>query len=173
MKNVIKLSFILAFVLTAFTASAQQPAKKPRPSPADTVKGTLKKGIEVEIAYSQPSVKGRTIGSDIAPYGKVWRTGANNATTIVFSKDVQVEGKALKAGKYAIYTIPGEKDWVVIFNSGVKNWGTVYKEEEDVLRVTVKTQKAPEFVEQFKFKIDPSGIISFAWGDKMVAFKVK
>ncbi len=173
MKKLMSYLFITGFILTAFTASAQEPAKKPKASPADTVKGTLKKGVDVEIAYSQPSVKGRTIGTDIAPYGKVWRTGANNATTIAFSKDVQVEGKALKAGKYAIYTIPGEKDWVIIFNNGVKNWGTVYKEEEDVFRVTVKTQKSPAFVEQFKFKIDPSGQISFAWGDKMVAFKVK
>lgn len=173
MKKLMSYLFITGFILTAFTASAQQPVKKPRPSPADTVKATLKSGVNVEIAYSQPSVKGRTIGTDIAPYGKWWRTGANEVTGITFSKDVKVEGKSLKAGKYALYTIPGEKDWVIIFNNGLKNWGTVYKEEEDVLRVTVKTQKSPEFVEQFKFKIDPSGIISFAWGDKMVAFKVK
>ncbi len=173
MKNVFKLSFILAFVFTAFTASAQQPAKKARVSPPDTVKATLKKGNEVKIAYSQPSVKGRTIGTDLATYGKIWRTGANEATTISFSKDVKVEGKPLKAGKYALYTIPGDNEWVIIFNSGIKNWGTVYKQEEDVLRVTVKTQKSPEFTEQLKFKIDKPGLISFMWGDKMVAFKVK
>jgi hypothetical protein len=173
MKKLLSLFFITALIFAAFTASAQQPVKKPRPSPADTVKGTLKNGVNVEIAYSQPSVKGRTIGTDIAPYGKWWRTGANEVTGITFSKDVKVEGKALKAGKYALYSIPGEKKWVIIFSTGLKNWGTVYKEEEDVLRVTVKTQKSPEMVEQLKFKIDPSGKISFTWGDKLVTFKVK
>jgi hypothetical protein len=173
MKKLLSYVFITGFILTAFTASAQQPAKKPKASPPDTVKATLKNGVNVEIDYSQPSVKGRTIGTDIAPYGKVWRTGANEVTGITFSKDVKVEGKSLKAGKYALYTIPGEKDWVIIFSTGLKNWGTVYKEEEDVLRVTVKTQKASEFVEQLKFKVEPSGTISFSWGDKMAAFKVK
>ena len=172
MKKLMSYLFVTGFILTAFTASAQQP-KKPKASPADTVKATLKNGVNVEIDYSQPSVKGRTIGTDIAPYGKVWRTGANEVTGITFSKDVKVEGKSLKAGKYALYTIPGEKDWVIIFSTGLKNWGTVYKEEEDVLRVTVKTQKSSEFVEQLKFKVEPSGTISFSWGDKMAAFKVK
>lgn len=173
MKHLLKASLVIGFILTAFTASAQQPAKKAPLSPPDTVKATTKKGVAIEVAYSQPSVKGRTIGTDIAPYGKVWRTGANNATTITLSKDVKVEGKALAAGQYAIYSIPGEKEWVIIFNKGVKNWGTVYKEEEDVLRVTVKTEKAPAFVEQFKFMIDPAGKVSFAWDDKLAAFTVK
>ena len=173
MKQLFKLFAVTGLILTAFTASAQQPAKKAPASPADTVKATIKGGAAIEVAYSQPAVKGRTIGNDIAPYGKVWRTGANNATTITLSKDVKVEGKALAAGKYAIYTIPGEKEWVIIFNKGVKNWGTVYKEDEDVLRVTVKTEKAPAFVEQFKFMIDAAGKVSFAWGDKLAAFSVK
>jgi len=172
MKKLLKLSLIAGFMITAFSASAQTPKKAPL-SPPDTVKATTKKGVAIEVAYSQPSVKGRTIGTDIAPYGKVWRTGANNATTITLSKDVKVEGKALAAGKYALYTIPGENEWVIIFNKGVKNWGTVYKEDEDVLRVTVKTDKAPAFVEQMKFMVDQAGKVSFAWGDKLVAFSVK
>lgn len=172
MKKLLKLSLIAGFMITAFSASAQTPKKAPL-SPPDTVKATTKKGVAIEVAYSQPSVKGRTIGTDIAPYGKVWRTGANNATTITLSKDVKIEGKALAAGKYALYTIPGENEWVIIFNKGVKNWGTVYKEDEDVLRVTVKTDKAPAFVEQMKFMVDPAGKVSFAWGDKLVAFSVK
>jgi len=173
MKHLLKASLVIGFILTAFTASAQQPAKKAPLSPPDTVRATTKSGVAIEVAYSQPSVKGRTIGTDLAPYGKWWRTGANNATTISLSKDVKVEGKALAAGKYAIYTIPAENEWVIIFNKGIKNWGTVYKEEEDVLRVTVKAGKAPAFVEQMKFMIDPAGKVSFAWGDKLVAFSVK
>jgi len=173
MKHLLKASLILSLILTAFTASAQQPAKKAPLSPPDTVRATTKTGVAIEVAYSQPSVKGRTIGTELAPYGKVWRTGANNATTISLSKDVKVEGKALAAGKYAIYTIPTENEWVIIFNKGIKNWGTVYKEEEDVLRVTVKAGKAPAFVEQMKFMVDAAGKVSFAWGDKLVAFSVK
>ncbi|WP_158827053.1 DUF2911 domain-containing protein [Mucilaginibacter lacusdianchii] len=172
MKKLIKVSFIVTFILSAFTASAQMDKSK-RPSPPDTVRATTSKGVAIEVAYSQPSVKGRTIGTDIATYGKVWRTGANEATTIQFSKDVKVEGKALPAGKYAIYTIPGEKEWTIMFNKGVKNWGTVYKEEDDAARVTVKTQKASSFTEKLTFKVDASGKVSFAWGDKMAAFVVK
>jgi len=173
MKQLFKLFAVTGLILTAFTASAQQPAKKAPASPADTVKGTTKGGVAIEVAYSQPAVKGRSIGNDIAPYGKVWRTGANNATTITLSKDIKVEGKALAAGQYAIYSIPGEKEWVIIFNKGVKNWGTKYEESEDVLRVTVKTGKTKEFVERFKFAVEPAGKVSFSWGDKLVAFAVK
>jgi hypothetical protein len=172
MKNLFKKFAFVGLMLATITASAQQP-KKPRPSPPDTVKATLSSGAAVEVAYSQPSVKGRTIGTDIAPYGKWWRTGANEVTTVEFSKDVKVEGKALAAGKYALYTIPGEKEWVIMFNKDIKNWGTKYEEANDVLRVTVKPGKAPQFMEQLKFMVDPAGKISFAWGDKLVAFKVK
>jgi hypothetical protein len=171
MKTLFKSFAILTLVITAFTASAQN--KKPRVSPPDTVRTTTKSGVAMVIAYSQPSVKGRTIGNDIAPYGKVWRTGANEVTTIELSKDAKVEGKTLPAGKYALYTIPNENEWTLIFNKGVKNWGTVYKEEEDALRVTVKPGKAKSFTEQLKFMAEPSGKVSFAWGDKMVAFTVK
>jgi len=174
MKNLLKASLIMGFIFTAFTASAQQPAKKVVASPPDTVKATTKNGVAIEVAYSQPSVKGRTIGGDtIATYGKWWRTGANQATTITFNKDVKVEGKALKAGKYALYSIPGATEWVFIFNTGVKNWGTVYKQEEDVLRVTVKTGKAKAFVEKLKFMIEPAGKVGFEWGDKKALFTVK
>jgi hypothetical protein len=153
MKQLMKLCLVTGLIFTAFTASAQQ-MKKARASVADTVKGTTKSGVAIEVAYSRPLVKGRTIGgAEIATYGKVWRTGANEATTITFSKDVKVEGKALAAGKYALYSIPGEKEWVIIFNKGLKNWGTVYKEDEDALRVTVKTGKSATFTEALKFMI--------------------
>jgi hypothetical protein len=172
MKKLIPLFLITGLVITGLTASAQQ-IKKPRPSPPDTVRATTAKGVAIEIAYSQPSVKGRTIGTDLAPYGKVWRLGANEATTIELSKNVKVEGKALAAGKYAVYAIPGEKEWTIMFNKGIKNWGTVYKEDEDVLRVTVKPGKSSTFAEQLKFIIDPSGKVSFVWGNEVVAFLVK
>lgn len=174
MKKLFVLTLITGFIFTAFSASAQiKGDKSKRPSPPDTVKATTSNGVDIEVAYSQPSIKGRTIGNEIAPYGKVWRTGANEETTIQVSKDVKLEGKALPAGKYSIWSIPGEKEWVIIINKNTTNWGTKYDEPSDFFRVTVKTQKAPSFTEKMKFTIDKSGKVAFLWGDDMVAFRVK
>lgn len=182
MKKLFILALFTMGMLSMFNASAQDmamPAKAPaakkvRPSLPDTVKEVTKKGVAIEVAYCQPGVKGRTVGKEIAPFdGKPWRTGANEETTISFSKDVKLEGKDLPAGKYSLWTIPGEKEWVIIINKRTTDWGTDYKPDNDVFRVTVKTQKAPEFTEKLKFSIDKSGKVSFAWGDYMVAFNVK
>ena len=189
MKKLVLSALFACGTFLAFNAAAQtmapppppqppmaKPAgpKKPRPSLPDTVRGTLKNGVNIEIAYSQPGVKGRTVGKEIAPFdGKVWRTGANEETTISFSKDVKLEGKDLPAGKYSLWTIPGADEWTIIINKKTTEWGTVYSDAFDVFRVTVKTQKAPAFTELLKFAIDPAGKVSLAWGDYMVAFKVK
>jgi len=173
MKKLLLFTLIIAGMFTAFNASAQKP-KAPRPSPPDTVRATTKNGVAIEVAYCQPGVKGRTVGGDtIATFGKVWRTGANEETTISFSKDVMVEGKALPAGKYSLWSVPGKTEWVIIINKRTTDWGTDYKTDNDVFRVTVKTQKAPAFTERLKFTIDKSGKVSFAWGNYMVAFNVK
>ncbi|MBA4139594.1 MAG: DUF2911 domain-containing protein, partial [Segetibacter sp.] len=128
------------------------------------------KGLTITIDYSQPSVKGRTIGKDIAPFGKVWRTGANEATTFEINKDAKVEGKPLKAGKYSLYSIPGKDEVTVIFNKTWNQWGTVYNEAEDVLRVKVKPSKAPAFTEKMTFTIDKSGKVLLMWGDWQASF---
>lgn len=176
MKKLLLFILIIAGTLSAFTASAQKRGTSKtddRPSPADTVKATTKAGI-IEVDYCQPAIKGRAVGKEIAPFdGKPWRTGANEETTISFSKDVKIEGKDLPAGKYSLWSIPGEKEWVIIINKRTTDWGTNYKPDQDVFRVTVKTQKAPAFVERLKFTIEKSGKVSFAWGDCMVAFNVK
>jgi hypothetical protein len=127
----------------------------------------------ITIDYSQPSVKGREIGKDIAPYGKVWRTGANEATVFEVSKDVKVEGKALPAGKYGLYSIPGKEEWVIIFNKTWKQWGTNYTEADDALRVNVKPGKAPAFTERMTFNVDKSGKVSLLWGNEEVDFSVQ
>jgi len=178
MKKLLFLTLMMGCMFVAFNASAQMKGK--RPSPPDTVKVTTSKGVDITIAYSQPAVNNRTVGKEIAPFdGKIWRTGANEATTIEFSKAVKFEGKDLPAGKYGLYSIPGEKDWTIIINSVWKIWGLNYTNDEatgsktDVFRVTVKTQKAPAFAERLKFAAEKSGKISFVWGDYMVAFNVK
>ncbi len=165
-------------------ATAKAPvAKKPRPSPADTVRGTVDKDVSITIAYSQPSLKGRKIGNaDFVPYGKVWRLGANEATTIEFGWPAIIEGKTLPKGKYGLYAIPGEKEWVLIFNSVWKVSGLDYTNNEaagsktDVLRIAVKPEKAKEFTEKLKFVIESSGgpgNVYFVWGDVKVPFGVR
>jgi hypothetical protein len=171
MKRIIALTWV-AILFTTFTVSAQQDKSK-RPSPPAVVKETLNSGTVVTIDYSQPSVKGRTIGKEIAPFGKVWRTGANEATIFEVSKNVKLEGKALAAGKYSLHSIPGEKEWTLIFNKKWQKPGTEYSEAEDALRVTVKPGKAAAFSEKMTFTIDKAGKVALIWGDTLVPFTVK
>lgn len=171
MKRIFVLTLI-AGLITTLTVSAQTDKSK-RVSPPAVAKETLKSGTAININYSQPSVKGRTIGAEIAPYGKVWRTGANETTVFEVSKAVTVEGKALAAGKYGLYSIPGEKEWTIIFNKKWNQWGTEYSEAEDALRVTVKPVKAPAATEKMTFNIDKSGKVTLLWGTVAVPFTVK
>jgi hypothetical protein len=165
----------LFFVFTSLIAIAAcgQNDKSQRPSPPAKVSETTGSGAAVTIDYSQPSVKGRTIGADIAPYGKVWRTGANEATVFEISKDVTVESQPLAAGKYSIYSIPGETEWVIIFNKTWQQWGTRYNEANDALRVKVKPGKAASFTEKMTFSISKEGKVSLMWGDVQVDFTVQ
>ena len=165
---------LILSLATLITLSAcGQGDKSQRPSPPAKASETLNNGTVVTIDYSQPSVKGRKIGSELAPYGKVWRTGANEATVFEISKDVQVEGKSLPAGKYGLYSIPGENEWVIIFNKTWNQWGTNYKEADDALRVKVKPGKASSFTEKMTFAVNKNGKVSLMWGDVQVDFKVE
>ena len=142
------LSFL--FLLTSGISACAQNAT---PSPAQTATGKAGNST-VTINYGSPSVKGRKIWGDLVPYGKVWRTGANDATTIEFSADVKIEGQALPKGKYALFTIPEANEWTIIFNKNAKQWGAYsYKQDEDVLRVKVKSQKSATFNEALKFEV--------------------
>jgi hypothetical protein len=170
MKKVLLLS---AIVLVTLGVKAQDDKSK-RPSPPAKVTETTNSGAVITIDYSQPAVKGREIGKEIAPYGKVWRTGANEATTFEVSKDVKVEGKALPAGKYGLFTIPNKEEWVVIFSKTPQQWGAYkYAEKDDALRVTVKPTKAPQFTERMTFNVDKSGKVSLLWGNEEVDFTVQ
>ena len=115
-------------------------AQNPPASPAAKASETIKSGATVTISYSQPSVKGRTIGSNLEPMeGKVWRTGANKATVFEVDKDVKVEGKSLAAGKYSLFTLVNGDEWTVIFNKTWDQWGAFnYKEADDALRIKVR-----------------------------------
>ena len=171
MKPVI-LIIIACFVTTI--VSAQQD-KAGRPSPPANVKAALAGGKVVSIDYSQPSVKGRTIGKDLEPInGKVWRTGANEATVFETNKEVRIDGKKLSAGKYGLFTIAGDKEWTIIFNKTWNQWGAFnYKETDDALRIKVKPAKAKNFSEKMTFTITDKGKVSLLWGDRQVEFQVQ
>ena len=166
--------FLSFFVLAAITACGQADKSK-RPSPPALAKETLNNGTTVSIDYSQPSVKGRTIGADLEPMeGKVWRTGANEATVFEADKDVKIEDQSLPAGKYGLFTIMNGKEWTIIFNKTWEQWGAFdYKEADDALRVKVKSEKAPQFSEKMTFLVAKDGKITLLWGDLEVDFKVK
>ncbi|HMF70407.1 MAG TPA: DUF2911 domain-containing protein [Flavitalea sp.] len=168
-----RLMFLSGVLLLNVSLACAQADKSQRPSPPAKASETTASGATITIDYSQPSVKGRKVGGDIAPYGKVWRSGANEATLFEVSKDVTVEGKPLPAGKYTLWSIPGEKEWVVIFNKKTGQWGTQYTEADDFLRVPVKTEKSPQPTEKLVYTISKDGKVSLIWGDKAFSFNVK
>lgn len=142
-----KLLLSIALGGMVLTADAQA-IKTPAPSPTQMIRQDF--GISsVELVYSRPGIKGRKVFGKLVPYGEVWRTGANSATRIKFSDDVSIGGHALKAGEYAIFTIPNEKSWDIIINKGSQNWGTEYHQEDDLFRVTVPSTKLDDAVESF------------------------
>ena len=168
-------SFLLLTIVTSTMLFAcGQGDKSKRPSPPALAKETIASGTVVTIDYSQPSVKGRTIGKNLEPMaGKVWRTGANEATVFEVSQAVKVEGKDLPAGKYALFTIANEGEWTIIFNKTWKQEGASnYKEADDALRVKVKPGKAEQFAEKMTFIVDKNGTVSLLWGDIKVDFTV-
>jgi tetratricopeptide (TPR) repeat protein len=132
----------------------------------------------IEITYWRPSTKGRKIIGHNEPYGRVWRTGANEPTKVRFYSPVEIKGNKLDSGTYVLYTIPTEKgDWTVIFNKGVKNWGSdQYKQEDDVCRVAVATERKRKPVETFTIQLDnvkpESADISVMWEDWMISIPV-
>lgn len=164
-----QLLFSAVLFISFVTIGQAQP-----PSPPAKASETTDNGITITINYSQPSVKGRTIGKDLEPMeGKIWRTGANKATVFEISKDVKVEEKSLAAGKYGLFTLVNGDEWTIIFNKTWDQFGAFnYKEAEDVLRVKVKAKKG-DFSERMTFTINKDGNVALAWGDKLVEFKVK
>ncbi|HTH56003.1 MAG TPA: DUF2911 domain-containing protein [Cyclobacteriaceae bacterium] len=170
MKKQISLLVVMLVALFAISAYAQKDKSK-RPSPPAKAEGTVD-GVKIVIDYSTPFVKGRKVFGGLEPYGKVWRTGANEATSFEIDKNIKVEGKELPKGKYTLYSIPGEKEWVVIFNKQTGQWGTEYTESSDALRVTVKTEKTASLVEQFNIAIKGNKVV-ISWENSQFAFNIK
>lgn len=165
------LAIFFALLVISLTVSAQDDKAK-RPSPPATASGDIN-GKKVTVNYGQPSIKGREVWGKLVPYGEVWRAGANEATTIEFSKDVSIEGKTLPAGKYGFFTIPNANEWTVIFNKVPNQWGAFkYDAAQDALRVTVKPKKSKAFNEKLWYAVNKNSV-SLAWENAEVAFAVK
>ena len=142
-----KLLFAFSLLCAANMADAQM--KMPAPSPTQTIKQDFALG-NIELTYSRPSIKGRKIFGDLVPYNAVWRTGANGATIIKFNDAVEINGKRIDTGSYALYTIPADGMWEIILNKGISNWGSNgYKQSDDIVRFKVPTMKIKEGVETF------------------------
>ncbi len=150
-----KKTFLVACLLAgSLTVLQAQPLRTPAPSPAAVLKQEFALST-VEVNYSRPSIKGRKIFGDLVPYGKVWRTGANGATTITFGEDVTVGGKPVPAGKYGLLTIPGENEWTVIISRQLDVTSpAAYKQDMDQVRFQVKPQAMPIAIESFMIAFD-------------------
>ncbi|MBI3817093.1 MAG: DUF2911 domain-containing protein [Planctomycetes bacterium] len=162
---------LLSLVFLAGAATAQ--VKAPAVSPAATVTQTI--GVtDVTVTYHRPGVKGREIWGKLVPYAEVWRTGANECTTIDFGSDVTIGDKKVSAGKYAFFAIPEKDSWTLILNKNNKQWGNMeYKDSEDVVRFPAKPEAAP-MTEWLQYTISPegksSGVVSLQWEKIKVSF---
>ncbi len=165
-------TFVLFFILAETTA---QEAVKPRLSPLEMV--TLKyESTYVKVTYGRPHKKGREIFGELVPYGKVWRTGANEATEITFTNDVLINGKRLKAGTYTIFTIPEKDKWTVIFNSDLGQWGAYnYNPDKNVLEIEAEVSELDityePFTIEFQLQDDEAELIMM-WDKTKVSFTI-
>ena len=174
-KSIKLLTIALLFGFMAFQAKAQ--IQTPRPSPMVKIEQEFGLG-KITLDYSRPSVKGRTVFGELVPYDAVWRTGANGATTITFTDDVKVEGTAVSAGTYALYTIPGKTSWSVMLYKDLSLGGNTagYNKENEIARFTVKPQELPFSVETMTMEIgnlkDASATLMIYWDKVLVGVNI-
>lgn len=170
-----KVFFLAVASFIIFSTEAQQ-LNTPQPSPTATIKQNFALS-NIEISYSRPGVKGRKIFGDLVPYGKVWRTGANNATTITFGEEVTIGGKKVPAGKYGLLTIPGESEWTIIISKQTNVTSPAdYKQDQDVARVQAKPETLPFSIETFMISVDNiksnTCTIGLIWDNVYAGFEV-
>ncbi|ASO06083.1 Protein of unknown function (DUF2911) [Arenibacter algicola] len=177
MKNL----FTIALMVFALAFSSEAMAQKFSgldKSPADIASYPTDYKVSeklVRVTYSRPQLKGRSI-SELAPAGKVWRTGANEAAEIIFYKDATVGGKAVAAGTYSLFTIPGDKEWTIILNKNLNQWGAYsYQESADVLRVPAGVSNASESLDAFSIAykdVDNGTHMVLGWGNTRVSLPI-
>lgn len=181
MKKILKWVGIVVGVLAVvlFIAFKFLQANTKKASPEVTVE-YKRNGTEISVFYCRPSKKGRTIFGDLVPYGEVWRTGANEATTFTTNKDLIISGKTLPAGKYTLWTIPQKDKWSVIFNSKMYDWGVSFggvasrEAAADVLQVEVPVEALGAVQEQFQISFDEATpAMVFSWDTTKVSVPLK
>ena len=177
MKSSKWMAWISVFILALVSlAGAQQPDKSKRPSPPGTADVTLK-GKKITIEYSRPSMRNRKIMGELVPFGKVWRTGANEATSFVTEGGVNVGGTKVPAGKYTLYTLPSEGTWKLIINKQTGQWGTEYDEAQDLARIDLQKTHLDQPVEQFTISFkktgDNSADLVLEWENTRLSVPVK
>lgn len=158
---------IIALLMVTFVNAQDKLA-----SPPEVVTGKINDAT-ISINYGSPSVKGRKIWGELVPFNKVWRAGANEATTFETDKEIMIEGSKLPAGKYSFFIIPNETESIIIFNKDDKQWGAYkYKDKNDQLRVTVKQQIASSSVEKLTYAISGNGIV-ISWDNWNIPITIK
>ncbi len=168
MNKTVKIILIVIAALVAFFFGFKAFTKSK--SPVATAKFD-QNGLSVQVDYCQPYKKGRVIFGELQPFGKVWRTGANEATIFEVKQNIKIAGKDLKAGKYTLWTIPNVDKWTIIINSETGQWGTNYDESKDVLRVDVPAGKTATTLEQLTISFAPTATgsdMSIAWDNTEV-----
>ncbi len=167
---------LILLTLHSLSSLAQEPIK-PRPSPLAIIAMKYKDAY-VKIVYSQPYKNGREIFGSLVPHAQVWRTGANEATEITLTKDLQIKGTLLKAGTYSIFTIPEKNNWTIIINKEVGLWGSYnYNKQADVMRLVVPTQLVTGFVyESFTMTFEQQNELAnllIMWDNVKVSIPIK
>jgi len=177
LQTAILLTALLFMPLLVMGQALEHPGRdhsETRKSPNGSVSQTIGTRV-VSIEYSRPYVKGRQVFGGLQKYGEVWRAGANEATTILIPNDVSVEGEPLAAGVYSFFTIPGQEEWTLIFNSRAKIWGTRHDPANDVLRVVVDSREAPHsemLTYAFEAATNNSVAVVLTWGTTAVPFNL-
>jgi len=172
-----KISILFTAVLCSLiTLNADAQLLMPQASSSQSIIQEFGLG-KVSLKYSRPNLKGRSISGDLAPFGEVWRTGANDATVISFTDVVTLEGNTVAPGEYALFTIPGKDEWTIILNKDTKQWGSYnYKQSEDVLRFQVKTANLKEKVETFTITFSDvmtsTAKLELLWGKTRVSINM-
>jgi len=171
-----KLLPLFTFFFCFIFSDLKSQIKLPPPSSTQTIKQDFGMG-SIELIYSRPGAKGRRVFGDLVPFGKLWRTGANTATKLIFTDPVEMGGKKIDTGTYVLYTIPSEESWEIIINKGVKNWGADgYKESEDVVSFTVPVIRSSTNVETFTMQfanIKPESCeLQLMWEKRVVSIPI-
>lgn len=176
MKRIFALCAMAVMALTVFAASSCAQDKGPRPSPPAKAECKVADGKTITIDYSSPRMKGRKIFGELVPYGKVWRAGANEATTFVTTGDTSVGGTTVPAGSYTIFVIPTTDKWTLVISKKTGEWGTAYPgEANDLARVDMAVSKTAAPVENFTIDFDQSGgvcTLQMKWENTQASVKV-